>query len=222
MPMRSWRTWRTSGTAPTRDLAARCRPVGRCPGPLLAHGGASMGIRSAFGCRPGRSLERAGPSRPLPLRQPCDRHCRVSAGPASARHADSLRRGRPSRPGPRRPNRPARALGLDDAFLRQPWKHMRDIERRRPSCWDFVAATAPAGCHGLRVPSGGSCGTNLVLWRWNDRGVLSSVRLMRLEISARPSLLVIKARIASLEGVSYTALHTSRLYAISHTPSIKL
>ncbi len=63
-----------------------------------------------------------------------------------------------------------RALGLDDAFLRQPWKHTRDIERRRPSCWDFVAATAAAGCHGLRVPSVQAPGTNLVLWRWNDRG----------------------------------------------------
>jgi len=60
------------------------------------------------------------------------------------------------------------AIGLDDPFLRQPWKHMRDVERRRPPCWDFVAVVAAGGWHGLRVPSVQASGTNLVLWRWNE------------------------------------------------------
>jgi RES domain-containing protein len=29
-----------------------------------------------------------------------------------------------------------RELRLDNAFLRQPWKRVRDVEGRRPSCWD--------------------------------------------------------------------------------------
>lgn len=59
------------------------------------------------------------------------------------------------------------ALGVSDAFLRQPWKQVRDIEHQRPSCWDFAAAAAAAGWHGLRVPSVQAPGTNLVLWLWN-------------------------------------------------------
>lgn len=61
-----------------------------------------------------------------------------------------------------------RALGLDDAFLRQPWKHMRDVARQRPSCWDFVTEVAAGGWWGLRVPAVQAAGTNLVLWRWNE------------------------------------------------------
>lgn len=60
------------------------------------------------------------------------------------------------------------ALGVDDAFIRQPWKQVRDIERKRPSCWDFAAAAAAAGWHGMRVPSVQAPGANLVLWRWNE------------------------------------------------------
>ena len=60
------------------------------------------------------------------------------------------------------------AIGIDDPFLRQPWKHIRDVEQRRPSSWDFVAAVASRGWHGLRVPSVQAPGTNLVLWRWNE------------------------------------------------------
>ena len=45
------------------------------------------------------------------------------------------------------------AIGIDDPFLRQPWKHIRDVEQRRPSSWDFVVAVASRGWHGLRVPS---------------------------------------------------------------------
>ena len=60
------------------------------------------------------------------------------------------------------------AIGIGDTFLRQPWKHVRDVERRRPTCWDFVAAVASRGSHGLRVPSVQASGTNLVLWRWNE------------------------------------------------------
>jgi len=63
-----------------------------------------------------------------------------------------------------------RAIGLGDAFLRLPWKYMRDVERRRPPCWDFVTAVASRGWHGLRVPSVQASGTNLVLWRWNEAG----------------------------------------------------
>ncbi len=59
-------------------------------------------------------------------------------------------------------------LGIDESFLHQPWKHMRDIERRRPATWDFAAAAAAAGWHGVRVPSVQAVGENLVLWRWND------------------------------------------------------
>ena len=60
------------------------------------------------------------------------------------------------------------AIDVDDQFLRQPWKHMRDVKRIRPSCWDFVAAATTAGWQGLRVPSAQAVGTNLVLWRWNE------------------------------------------------------
>ncbi len=60
------------------------------------------------------------------------------------------------------------AIGVDDLFLRQPWKHVRDVERQRPPCWDFVAAVAAGGWQGLRVPSVQASGTNLVLWRWNE------------------------------------------------------
>jgi RES domain-containing protein len=60
------------------------------------------------------------------------------------------------------------AIGLDEPFLRQPWKHMRDVKRQRPSCWDFVAVVAADGWHGLRAPSVQASGTNLVLWRWNE------------------------------------------------------
>lgn len=60
------------------------------------------------------------------------------------------------------------AIGVDDQFLRLPWKHLRDVERQRPPCWDFVAAATTAGWQGLRVPSVQASGTNLVLWRWNE------------------------------------------------------
>ena len=60
-----------------------------------------------------------------------------------------------------------RAIGLDDAFLRQPWKHVRDVMHQRPACWDFVTAVTGGGWQGLRVPSVQASGLNLVLWRWN-------------------------------------------------------
>jgi RES domain-containing protein len=63
-----------------------------------------------------------------------------------------------------------RDLGMDDAFLRQPWKQARDVEGRRPSCWDLAASAAASGWQGLRVPSVQAPGTNLVLWRWNEDG----------------------------------------------------
>ncbi len=63
-----------------------------------------------------------------------------------------------------------RAVGLDEAFLRQPWKHLRDVMHQRPSCWDFVSAVTAGGWQGLRVPSVQASGTNLVVWRWNEAG----------------------------------------------------
>jgi RES domain-containing protein len=60
------------------------------------------------------------------------------------------------------------ALGIEVDFLRQPWKHMRDIARTRPPSWDFAKAAHAAGWNGLRVPSVQSSGSNLVLWRWNQ------------------------------------------------------
>jgi RES domain-containing protein len=62
------------------------------------------------------------------------------------------------------------AVGVDEPFLRQPWKHMRDVMHQRPSCWDFVATVATGGWSGLHVPSVQAPGTNLVLWRWNEVG----------------------------------------------------
>ena len=59
-------------------------------------------------------------------------------------------------------------LGIDEAFLRQPWKHTRDVEKARPQSWDFASAAAAAGWHGVRLPSVQAVGQNLVLWRWND------------------------------------------------------
>jgi hypothetical protein len=41
------------------------------------------------------------------------------------------------------------ALGIEGAFLRQPWKQMRDIERARPPSWDFARAAHAAGWVGL-------------------------------------------------------------------------
>ncbi len=66
-----------------------------------------------------------------------------------------------------------RSLGLDEAFLRQPWKQTRDIQKARPPSWDFASAAMAAGWHGVRVPSVQAVGQNLVLWRWNERAVPS-------------------------------------------------
>lgn len=65
------------------------------------------------------------------------------------------------------------SLGLDAAFLRQPWKQTRDIQKARPPSWDFASAAAAAGWHGVRVPSVQAVGQNLVLWRWNESAALS-------------------------------------------------
>ena len=67
------------------------------------------------------------------------------------------------------------SLGLDEAFLRQPWKQTRDIQKARPATWDFAAAASAAGRHGIRVPSVQAVGQNLVLWRWNE-GTAPSVQ----------------------------------------------
>ena len=62
------------------------------------------------------------------------------------------------------------AIEVDEPFLRLPWKYVRDVEHRRPLCWDLAVAAAARGWHGLRVPSVQAPGTNLVLWRWNEAG----------------------------------------------------
>ena len=62
------------------------------------------------------------------------------------------------------------AVELDEPFLRQPWKEVRDILHQRPPCWDFALAAAASGWHGLRVPSVQAQGVNLVLWAWNQPG----------------------------------------------------
>ncbi|GLR66606.1 hypothetical protein GCM10010909_12860 [Acidocella aquatica] len=59
------------------------------------------------------------------------------------------------------------AIGIEEAFLRQPWKRDRDITGARPPCWDFARAAADHGWQGVRVPSVQTIGNNLVLWRWN-------------------------------------------------------
>jgi RES domain-containing protein len=69
------------------------------------------------------------------------------------------------------------AIGIDAPFLRQPWKHIRDVEHRRPQSWDFVAAVAASGWHGLRVLSVQTPGTNLVLWRWNESNAPAVVHI---------------------------------------------
>jgi RES domain-containing protein len=56
-----------------------------------------------------------------------------------------------------------RGLGLEDAFLRQPWKRMRDLEHRRAASWDFAALAVAGGWQGLLVASVQAPGTNLML-----------------------------------------------------------
>lgn len=58
-------------------------------------------------------------------------------------------------------------VGIDEPFLRQPWKRDRDIAGRRPPSWDFARAAADHGWLGVLVPSVQTLGNNLVLWRWN-------------------------------------------------------
>ena len=67
------------------------------------------------------------------------------------------------------------AVGIDEPFLRYPWKYDRDVAGTRPPSWDFARAAANHGWQGLRVPSVQTRGNNLVLWQWNAPGA-SSVR----------------------------------------------
>jgi RES domain-containing protein len=60
------------------------------------------------------------------------------------------------------------ALAFDLDLLRAPWKLARDIERRRPACWDFVTAAVAHGCQGARAPPVQAEGSNLLWWRWNE------------------------------------------------------
>jgi RES domain-containing protein len=60
------------------------------------------------------------------------------------------------------------ALEVADKLLREPWKQARDIEHRRPECWDFADAAIAAGWNGLLVPSVQAVGINLVLWHYNE------------------------------------------------------
>jgi RES domain-containing protein len=50
------------------------------------------------------------------------------------------------------------------------WKAILLIQRRRPPTWDIADRLMSAGAAGVLVPSDRvTGGTNLVLWRWNDR-----------------------------------------------------
>jgi RES domain-containing protein len=67
------------------------------------------------------------------------------------------------------------AVGIDELFLRQPWKHTRDVLKARPESWDFASSAVAGGWNGVRVPSVQAPGQNLVLWRWNA-GTAPAVR----------------------------------------------
>ena len=62
------------------------------------------------------------------------------------------------------------ACRIDPAIRFAPWKHILLVEERRPSSWDLADQLISAGIAGILVPSTRLAGgTNLVLWRWNDR-----------------------------------------------------
>lgn len=130
------------------------------------------------------------------------------------------------------------AIGLDETFLRQAWKHVRDVERRRPTSWDFSAAAFANRWHGLRVPSVQATGWNLVLWRWNtelaplvryidplrdlprdqaswkrDTQCDSPIGWLRLLASAQPATVSIASAAAAWHG-SITATHAASSSAV--------
>ena len=61
------------------------------------------------------------------------------------------------------------AYGVPDGLLHAPWKQQVLIEKITPPSWLLVERLMAEGYAGLRAPSVQTGGSNLVLWRWNDR-----------------------------------------------------
>jgi RES domain-containing protein len=62
------------------------------------------------------------------------------------------------------------SLGIDPAERFAPWKTILLVERRMPPGWLIAERLTGLGANGVLVPSvRPTGGTNLVLWRWNDR-----------------------------------------------------
>lgn len=63
-----------------------------------------------------------------------------------------------------------RALGAEPGAPLCPWKRMAFVEGVRPPTWALAERLATLDIAGALVPSARDpAGTNLVLWRWNDR-----------------------------------------------------
>jgi RES domain-containing protein len=62
------------------------------------------------------------------------------------------------------------AHGIDPDVRFAPWKNILLVEKRTPPGWDAADQLIAGGMAGILVPSTRlPGGTNLVLWRWNDR-----------------------------------------------------
>lgn len=84
--------------------------------------------------------------------------------------------------------RTLRALGIDAAVLRAPWKYIAFVEKRAPATWSIAERLTNLGVDGIRVPSVQAAGFNLVLWRWNIEGAAKVAALDPLgELSADQS-----------------------------------
>ena len=66
---------------------------------------------------------------------------------------------------------------LDEAFLRLPWRPLRNVDQGRPAVWAFAKQAAAAGLIGLTVPPTQTPGRNMVLWRRNEAGA-PEIRLL--------------------------------------------
>lgn len=60
----------------------------------------------------------------------------------------------------------ATVLGVDDRFLKLPWRTVRDLKGREPETWAFARDAVVAGIMGMWVASVQGRGVNLVLWQW--------------------------------------------------------
>ena len=68
------------------------------------------------------------------------------------------------------------ACGVAEADLTAAWKRIASIKGGEPPGWRIARSLADHGAHGARVPSAQVAGANIVLWRWNGRGTLLTVR----------------------------------------------